>query len=325
MRKTASTILRLIVEEAGRHHSGLIPEGLTKPDYVRTAYASDELKHFLLDAIYSERGPGAILQIGRGIDKAGFTPLWHILLTAIRPHRLLSSWRKIEEFSKTRFRIDYIRSTNGKGLKIHHYTRFGPPARNTENLLITGLFLSIFEKGGCQGLRCYVTPEIGPEVLVYHDGDFVDWRPNHNIPTSCWRLEWENHELALPAPGLQADPNRALPLLAEYQDPDGIIESAISVVEDDLSHAWKVDDLACILAFSRRSLQRYFQRSELNFSILLRAVRFQQASLLLSDPAFSITDISYSCGFSDSAHFSRDFRKGVGISPSAYRQIALEA
>ncbi|VAV94231.1 hypothetical protein MNBD_ALPHA04-720, partial [hydrothermal vent metagenome] len=113
--------------------------------------------------------------------------------------------------------------------------------------------------------------------------------------------------------------------LAEYQDLDGIIRSAISVVEGDLSYAWKVDDLACILAFSKRSLQRYFQQSELNFSILLRAVRFQQASLRLADPAFSITDISYSCGFSDSAHFSRDFRKGVGISPSAYRQIALAA
>ncbi|VAV88025.1 hypothetical protein MNBD_ALPHA04-295, partial [hydrothermal vent metagenome] len=53
LRKTASTILRLIVEETGRHHSGLMPEGLAKPDYIRTAYAPDDLKHLLLNAIYS--------------------------------------------------------------------------------------------------------------------------------------------------------------------------------------------------------------------------------------------------------------------------------
>ncbi len=323
MGRTASTILRLIVEESNRYHAGLMPAGMEKPDYIRTAYASDNLKHYLLDSIYANHGPNAILQIGRGIDKAGFTPLWHILLAAVRPDRLLNSWRKIEEFSKARFRIDYIPGANGKGLRIHHYTRFGPIARDTENLLIIGLFLSVFKKGGCQGLRCYMTPQSGPEVLVYHTGDFVDWRPNLGAPTGHWRLEWDNYEIGLPASGLQAPTPPILPLLAEYQDSSGIIESSVSVVKNDLSHAWKIGDLACTLGFSQRSLQRHFQQSELNFSILLRAIRFQQASLLLSNPERSITDISYICGFSDSAHFSRDFRKGVGISPSAYRHVSL--
>ena len=42
---------------------------------------------------------------------------------------------------------------------------------------------------------------------------------------------------------------------------------------------------------------------------------------LLKDPAYSITWVGYEVGFNDSTHFSRTFKKIVGISPRTYRAI----
>jgi AraC-like DNA-binding protein len=45
--------------------------------------------------------------------------------------------------------------------------------------------------------------------------------------------------------------------------------------------------------------------------------------LLLEDPSrgWSLTEIGYLCGFSDAAHFSRDFRSSIGTSPSEFRAV----
>ena len=50
-------------------------------------------------------------------------------------------------------------------------------------------------------------------------------------------------------------------------------------------------------------------------------LRIQKAIELLKDPANSITWVGYEVGFNDSTHFSRTFKKIVGISPRTYRAI----
>lgn len=51
--------------------------------------------------------------------------------------------------------------------------------------------------------------------------------------------------------------------------------------------------------------------------------RIHRACALLLNPQYSITEISYSLGFSDAAHFCRTLTRHRGISPSAYRKIYL--
>jgi AraC-like DNA-binding protein len=54
--------------------------------------------------------------------------------------------------------------------------------------------------------------------------------------------------------------------------------------------------------------------------------RLLAARRLLSSPAYadlSITEIGFECGFSSSSHFSTEFRKRFGTSPSNYRQSTL--
>jgi AraC family transcriptional regulator len=51
----------------------------------------------------------------------------------------------------------------------------------------------------------------------------------------------------------------------------------------------------------------------------LRRVRFEWARDALRVGSASIADIAFAAGFSDQAHFSRDFRKRTGMSPRQFR------
>lgn len=53
----------------------------------------------------------------------------------------------------------------------------------------------------------------------------------------------------------------------------------------------------------------------------LLAYRIRQAKLLLLTSSTSIEQVAEKCGFHSASHFARAFRKGCGISPSAFRAI----
>lgn len=56
-----------------------------------------------------------------------------------------------------------------------------------------------------------------------------------------------------------------------------------------------------------------------NFYELLNSVRVQQAKELMEDPALRISEIAELVGYSDTAHFSRVFKKQEGVSAGDWR------
>ena len=60
-----------------------------------------------------------------------------------------------------------------------------------------------------------------------------------------------------------------------------------------------------------------------NFSEILNSVRINKAKEMLKDPSLRIGDIADDVGFLDMAHFSRVFKKQVGISANQYRNTVL--
>ena len=51
-----------------------------------------------------------------------------------------------------------------------------------------------------------------------------------------------------------------------------------------------------------------------------RRLRLEYGRWLLQGKQRSITQVAMDCGYSDGAHFSRDFRSHFGVSPRGYVQ-----
>jgi len=77
-------------------------------------------------------------------------------------------------------------------------------------------------------------------------------------------------------------------------------------------------DLDLNPAYLSREFSKYFE--DLSFGEYIRKLRIEKALQLLSDPAYSLTDIAYLTGFSDQSHFTRIFKKHTGENPSGYRK-----
>ncbi|MEH6824564.1 MAG: AraC family transcriptional regulator [Motiliproteus sp.] len=78
--------------------------------------------------------------------------------------------------------------------------------------------------------------------------------------------------------------------------------------------------LASGLHMSLRNLQHKLQQLDTSYQQLLDRVRQQQARQLLKSAKYSITEIAFLVGFSNSANFSRAFKRWSGQSPAQYRK-----
>ena len=69
-----------------------------------------------------------------------------------------------------------------------------------------------------------------------------------------------------------------------------------------------------------RTLQRELASFGVTFVALLDKYRLQQADIYLRCGDLSITDIGFKLGYSDSAHFTRAFRRWTGRNPREFRR-----
>lgn len=58
-----------------------------------------------------------------------------------------------------------------------------------------------------------------------------------------------------------------------------------------------------------------------NFYVILNGVRIQKAKELLEDPSLRISEVADRVGYSDTAHFSRVFKKNEGVSANEWRNL----
>jgi len=316
MNETRSILLKLVIDGLAKSYPEMLPAGILKPDGIRSSTACNKLKLDLLRATYEKHGPQAVLKIGLCMKSASISPVSNILIEASEPSYLLKKWISLEKKLALRFRIRYRETKKNKSIEIHHFSSYGDPSTNVEDLFICGIQIALFELMGCQNIRCSFVTE-NQDVLVYDCGELVTQQTlSTDHCFSRWNIEWSS----IIGKVKQIDqPISNLGLFSDYNDPMKIIYPVLSIFSEDITKIWKIEEVASRLSLSTRTLQRYLSAAGLSFSLLTRATRINKAGQLLLEQDASITEISHQCGFSDSAHFSRDFRASVGLTPSEYR------
>lgn len=94
----------------------------------------------------------------------------------------------------------------------------------------------------------------------------------------------------------------------------------MAYIEENYKEKLKLSDVADQVYVSQWHLSKLLNRYlGQNFSEILNGVRINKAKELLKDPSLRIGDIADEVGFLDMAHFSRVFKKQVGISANEYR------
>lgn len=103
-----------------------------------------------------------------------------------------------------------------------------------------------------------------------------------------------------------------------------IVKNALEYIEENYKLKLKLADVAEKTYVSQWHLSKLLNKhTGQNFSEILNNIRIEKAKELLNDPSLRIGDVAEEVGFLDMAHFSRVFKKQVGISANEYRNTIL--
>jgi signal transduction histidine kinase/ligand-binding sensor domain-containing protein/DNA-binding response OmpR family regulator len=106
-----------------------------------------------------------------------------------------------------------------------------------------------------------------------------------------------------------------------------LMERIMKAVNQNLSNSdFNVDMLTQEVGISRAQLHRKMKEiTGISTSEFIRNIRLEQAARLLREQKINVTQVAYTVGFSNLAHFSTIFRKHFGMSPSEYAENHAES
>lgn len=101
---------------------------------------------------------------------------------------------------------------------------------------------------------------------------------------------------------------------------DEPIKKAQVFIEKNFQEKITVDELASMLALSRRNLERRFKRATSNTVVeYIQRVKIEAAKMSLELSLDNVNEVMYKVGYNDTKAFRTTFKKITGLSPIQYR------
>ena len=102
---------------------------------------------------------------------------------------------------------------------------------------------------------------------------------------------------------------------------DGRIFHLRNRILKDLKHQWKVEEMAGFIELSNPHLQKLF-KTQMGMPPIayVRELRLEKARELLESTFRRVNQIGYEIGMPNDSHFTRDFKRRYGVTPTEYRK-----
>ena len=104
------------------------------------------------------------------------------------------------------------------------------------------------------------------------------------------------------------------------QTHDDYIKKICSYINKNYQNAITINDLAKLVSLNPNYLIRIFKsKTNTTPTLYLNEIRLFHAQRMLCESSIPITEISYRCGFTSPAYFTKQFKKKFGKTPSKFR------
>ena len=302
--QTSAALYNLVLQ--AMRDMGLLGQRDDKPVFGE-AHIPHAKKGALLALAAAQGGANSILSIGQRI--LGYRSVLAIAVLGRQtdPLETLRRWQRLEKIYHSRHRTVMLEQGCNR-IVLQHRASQGPAPGRLDDLLIAGVVVALLENQGCADL---VAEFVGGEVFSRHGRRCA---PAHladcsNDDWSTWSFRWRAIETAAP---------RAQPAPQQNVEYSALLES---VFLDDPADSWTVQRFGERCGLSARTLQRRLAEEGASVQGLLRTFRANAAASLLAKLELGLIDVTFACGYADQPHFNREFKRCIGMTPKAYREL----
>ncbi len=238
-------------------------------------------------------------------------PTYRAMTTSSSPEGLFLRWHRLEKYIHSLRRTDLVHAGALHACVQHRANRTGASPSIAEDLVVSGVLAGLLEAMGVQGVAIdcgdvRIYPELNPRnlPLLASDGR-----------SSRWTFTWTS----IPEPAEEQAPSVPVDLF----QPDHWSDIACRIGNALLADLVLVPDVPAMakqLALSSRSLQRRLAECSLSYNQILTEARSRVAAWRLLENSASLAEVGYLSGYADQAHFTRNFKNCVGVTPARYRR-----
>ena len=298
---------------------GMKDLGLRQPEVAEKltqATVPLNLKRAVVQAAVEQAGLAVLPLLGRGLHDLAMEPT-HLALTAGRSATsMLLRWQRLERYIHSKHRIQWWLPSPTSAKVSHMHKDNGPAPLAAEDLVVCGVLCALLEANGLQSVRATAADiELYPKPDANQVLECVQ-----QSQTGSWSLTWQG--------GLDKGPDSDLTVSWAQVAPTTWSRFAFAVgdhVARCLPELVSVDDAAAALGMSRRTFQRTMAEENLSYQKVQSEVRFRLAGWYLLESDIPMAEIGFVCGYSDQAHFTREFNRRMGVPPSRYRDLFSSA